>query len=77
MKAHEAADQVDSKESFIAFVRLLETDWRNGRSEWENDNIGTFLEAMTAWAGDMGERLPATPTWRSFADLLMAAKIYE
>ena len=32
---------------------------------------------MQAWTEDMGDRIAPQPSWRTFADMLMAAKIYE
>jgi hypothetical protein len=85
-------ERVDSKESFLEFVAALRTDWAASRAAeqtspsspygpaargWENVELGGFLEAMQAWTEDMDERVPAAPSWRTFADMLYAAKIYE
>ncbi len=72
-------ERVNSKETFLEFVAALRADWElRGRApEWENPDLGRFLEAMQAWADDMGERVPSSPSWRTFADMLYAAKIYE
>ena len=92
MELHELAQRVDSKETFLEFVAALRADWKASRVEegahpsshyspaargWENPDLGRFLEAMQAWTEDMGERIAPQPSWRTFADMLMAAKIYE
>ena len=92
MKLNEMLEKVDSKESFLEFVAALRTDLASSRDEelarpsspyspdafdWENPELGRFLEAMQAWTEDMGERVPATPSWRTFAQMLIAAKGYE
>jgi hypothetical protein len=92
MKLHEMADRVDSKETFLEFVAVLRADWEASRAEesarpsspyspdargWENPDLGRFLEAMHAWTDDMGDRVAPQPSWRTFAHMLMAAKIYE
>lgn len=92
MELYELAHRVDSKETFLEFVAALRADWEASRveasaqpsapygpsaREWENPDLGRFLEAMQAWTEDMGERVPPQPTWRTFADILMAAKTYE
>ena len=92
MELHELAQRVDSKDTFLEFVAALRADWEASRAEesahpsspyspdargWENPDIGRFLEAMQAWTEDMDERVSASPSWRTFADMLMAAKIYE
>jgi hypothetical protein len=79
MELHEMVERVDSKESFLEFVAALRADWqlRADQPEWENPDLGRFLDAMQAWTEDMGERVPAAPSWRTFAEMLIAAKIYE
>ncbi|WP_442857041.1 DUF7660 family protein [Arthrobacter sp. YN] len=51
---------------------------------WENADLESFLEAMSAWTRDMdgyfmnrGEPVPDVPSWQLFAQMLLAAKIYE
>lgn len=91
MELHELADRVNSKETFLEFVAALRADFEASRTEensqpsspygpsargWENPDLGSFLEAMQAWIED-NDRVVAQPSWRSFAAMLMAAKIYE
>jgi hypothetical protein len=92
MELHEMADRVNSKERFLEFVAALRADWEASRAEesaqpsspyspaargWENPDLGRFLESMHAWTEDMGDRVALQPSWRTFADMLMAAKTYE
>ena len=92
MELHELAERVDSKETFLEFVAALRADREASRAEetehpsspyspaargWENPELGRFLEAMQAWTEGSGERIAGEPSWRTFADMLMAAKIYE
>jgi hypothetical protein len=46
---------------------------------WENGTIEAYLDAALAWAEstNMGQGLPAEPSWKSFADFLYCGKIYE
>ena len=71
--------QLDSKKSFLEFVAALRADWelRADQPEWENPDLGRFLRAMQAWTEDMGERVPASASWRTFAEMFYAARIYE
>ena len=92
MELHELAHRVDSKETFLEFVAALRYDWEVSRAEenvqptspycpnrreWENPDLGRYLEAMQAWTEDMGEKVPPQPSWRTSADMLLGAKIYE
>jgi hypothetical protein len=75
---------IQSREDFIAFVRSLSKDFRDHPQSWENDNLERFLEALGAWVEDMdgyyrkqGKPVPQQLDWKTFADMLMAAKMYE
>jgi len=77
-------DSIHSREDFIAFVNALSKDFQDNPDEWENDNIGRYLEALAAWTHDMdglyhntGETPPTDVNWKFIAQLLLAAKIYE
>ena len=87
----EIVNQVNSKETFLEFIVVLRNDWAasqvcgNGVKPslvhsshgQENLDLGSFLEAMHAWTEDMGDRVPSQPSWRTFAEMLMAATVYE
>ena len=77
-------NQVNDKEDFLAFMELLIKNFKENPNEWENKTLDTYLEAIVSWTGDMdgyyqNQNLPV-PTninWRAFANILMAARIYE
>jgi hypothetical protein len=80
---------INDRHSFVEFLRLFRADLNSNPDEWENKNLDDFLEAMTRYAEDIqgyynnceneiGERVDAdVPTWRTFADILRGARIYE
>ena len=91
MTPEELRDRVDSRETFLAFLKSLQRDreeelakeaaspsspWGPGHHGWENGSIEAFLDAMHAWAVD-SNALPAEPTWRAIAQLFSAGKHYE
>ena len=92
MQLHELVERVNSRSTFLAFVSALHADLLASHAEesvplsspygpnardWENPSLDRYLEALQSWTEDMGERLPEPPSWRTFADILYAAKIYE
>lgn len=84
MKVDQAIDSIRSREDFVSFVRMLLFDLRDNAEEWENNVLESYLEAIAAWVDDMegyyqnrGEPVPEYPTWKTFAEILLAAKIYE
>jgi hypothetical protein len=76
--------QFKTKEDLANFVGALRTDLIEHRSEWENPTLETFLSAMEAWMEDLdgfyknnGAPPINQPTWKTFADILIAARMYE
>ena len=84
LPTEELARQVDSPSSLATFVRTLVEDLQQGNYEWENATLPRYLEALGRWVEDMdgyylgkGEPVPEQPTWKTVADMLMAATMYE
>jgi hypothetical protein len=92
MELEQLVNQVNSKETFLEFVRALVADWDEeqklekkspsnpfgrGAKGWENGSIGSFLDAMQAWTVDSREKILAAPDWKTFARILLAGKFYE
>ncbi|WP_455342767.1 DUF7660 family protein [Ralstonia mojiangensis] len=66
------------------FIVALVKDLQESGREWENVSLDRFLSAIEAWIRDMdgyyknmGQPVPDTPTWKTFADILFVARIYE
>jgi hypothetical protein len=81
----ERAQAIQSKADFATFLQLLLRDCRENPDEWENDTLERFLEAMSSFVSDMegyyaGINIAVDldkPRWRQFADILLAARVYE
>jgi len=78
------SETVESREDFIAFAQQLAKDFDGHPDEWENLNAGTYLEATARRMEDIdgynrkfGHPISTTPTWRLFAEILIAGKYYE
>ncbi len=77
--------KVKDRQDFIKFLQLLHQDFINNPESWENQNLGDFLEALTAYAKDvqgyydnMKLGIDADkPNWQTFSDILYGATIYE
>jgi hypothetical protein len=80
-----AAKAVRTQADFVQFAQLLARNLKHHRSEWENDRLDHFVEALSRYANDVGgyyrnigeERDLANPDWSVFATILMGAKVYE
>ena len=76
---------ISSKIDFAEFVELLFQNYRNHPDEWENDSLGAFLQGLVGFVRDMegyyqnfGIEVDLDrPGWREFADVLLAARVYE
>lgn len=77
----ELAEKVESKEDFVIFLQELQKDFLNNRQEWENPELGRYLEAMEAFLNSSTEKsinkIDFTPSWSLFARIMITASIYE
>ena len=78
------ARNVKSKKDFIEFVEGLIRDLNDNPDDWENKSLGSYLEALGSWTESMenyyintGQPVPKEINWKVFADILMAASMYE
>ncbi|MDW7691726.1 hypothetical protein R9C00_16725 [Flammeovirgaceae bacterium SG7u.111] len=91
MDLHELLEKVNSKDTFLQFVKALKDDkidedekektnpsspYSSGANGWENGTISSFLESIEAYGQD-SEQIKEEPNWRNFALLLYAGKLYE
>lgn len=75
---------VVTREDFIKLLLLLSADFKKNTIGWENRDISSFLESMASWIEDMDGfylnqnlPLPTNISWSNFADMMLAAKVYE
>jgi hypothetical protein len=80
----ERARSVRTREDFLAFLEAFFADYEVNGLDWENNDLGSFLEAMSGWGRDMdgfyanmGEDPAQISPWQMVADLLIAARVYE
>ncbi|WP_299178724.1 hypothetical protein [uncultured Chryseobacterium sp.] len=75
---------ISSKDDFTGFLELLISDFKSNPGEWENKDLESYLEAVASWTDDMegyyinhNLPIPKDVDWRTFATILLAARIYE
>lgn len=80
----ECAESVQTREDFVAFLEALRGELAADPGAWNNRDLPSYLEAMSAWTQDMdgyyastGKELSNLSPWRVLADIMMAARIYE
>ena len=77
--------QITSRKGFVEFLKLLHKYYTSKPEDWENNNLESFLEALSDYAEDIPEyykntkqdRSPDTADWQVFADMLRGAIVYE
>ena len=80
-------NQINSKKDFLIFLRELIIQLKDNPEKFgENNTLEAYLEGMEGWVEDMdgyyennnlGHVDLKNVNWRVFADVLMAASIYE
>jgi hypothetical protein len=78
-------EQVSSPEDLSQFVSALRRHLAEAPGEWESHTLSAYLEAMSAWLHDANKNegtiahaaLSGGPSWRTFANILLAASAYE
>lgn len=84
MQLADKAEAVSSRKELAEFINALRIDFNSNAGSWENASLGEFLEALSAWVEDMdgyylNNKLPVLekPAWKTIAEMLLAAKVYE
>lgn len=81
MEIGEMAENINSKEEFITFLRELQIDYSQNNDDWENVDLERYLGAMEAFLVETTEnsinKIDFIPSWSLFAKILIAASIYE
>lgn len=84
-----STNSIKTKDDFVQFLYQLSSSFEDGAQDWTNKTLQEFLEALASWSEDMDgyydnmglstqvDLSGETVVWRVFADLLMAARVYE
>jgi hypothetical protein len=78
-------EAIHTKADFVAFVRALQLDFETNNDTWQHDNLAAYLDAIAAWTDEAmdnyyknrGQEPPRQPDWKLFANILIAASVYE
>ncbi len=76
---------ITSNEQFLQLLALLRKDLAKNKKDWENQTLEGYLEALGAFCGCLESYYRGrgvnvdleNPGWRVFADILLAARVYE
>ena len=75
---------IKEKEDFVSFVEMLSQNFKENSENWENNNLGLYLDGISSWTDDMegyyeNNNIDITKLnqWQIFANILVAASVYE
>lgn len=79
------AERVADRNGFATFTEELADNLRSHPEEWDNAQLSEFLMALAAYTRDMpgfqanlgGKSDSISPSWRTIAEILLAARVYE
>ena len=84
MKSDDQISSIETHKDLSVFVKELSREYESGPTSWENDDLRSFLGALAAWIDDMegyyinqNQPVPVRPEWKTFAQMLSAARYYE
>lgn len=75
MSIYEEAENVKTKKDFEKFLKLLKTNYSSVKKEWLNDTLESFLEGLYGYNYDSDVEEKAS--WKLFAEILLASRVYE
>ncbi|HSZ31889.1 MAG TPA: hypothetical protein VK772_01190 [Puia sp.] len=78
---NELIENANTKEGFLIFLEAFIKRFYNNNDEWENLELGRYLEAVEAFVASSTDKslvnVDFTPSWSLFARILFTASIYE
>jgi hypothetical protein len=84
MELSQKCNSINTKDDLVNFIEELKFNLISRPNEWENSTLEKYLDAMGAWLNsmenaykNMGKEFPEQPSWKMFAEILHASKIYE
>ena len=85
MTLEERLEAVRTREDLSQFVEFLAQDLRDHPGEWENSDLGRYLDALSGLIDGLRglyrnvykTDVPEQPSWKMIGMMLLAAKIYE
>ncbi len=74
MNIYKQAEEINNQKDFVKFLNSLQKDLQENLSEWENDSLAKFLDSLKGYCADKDQK---EASWKTFAELLLVARVYE
>lgn len=75
MSIYEISKRIKTQSDFENFLKILKEDYLHNRKEWHNDSLESFLDGLYGYNYDSDEN--EKTSWALFAEMLLAARVYE
>ena len=74
MNIYDMVDKIRNQDDFVLFLKKLSQNLIEKPDDWENNDLKNYLSGLEGYCFDKKrEKL----TWGSFAEILLAARVYE
>ncbi|MCB9333485.1 MAG: hypothetical protein H6574_20695 [Lewinellaceae bacterium] len=74
MDIYEQSEKIINQQDFVSFLNKLIMDFNQNKNQWENDDLLSFLKGLEGYASD---KFHGEVSWKTFAEILLAARVYE
>lgn len=68
------ANAIKDKEDFVEFMKQLSRDMAENPRDWHNDSLEQYIDGLWGYSISLENDVP---TWKLFAHMLLAARVYE
>ena len=72
----ENIENIRTVNDFVAFLRVMENDYKMNKSEWKNIQLDDYFESISAWVVDT-QLCDDKLDFSAIAKMLYMGKIYE
>lgn len=72
----ENIENIRTVNDFVAFLRVMENDYKMNKSEWKNIQLDDYFESISAWIVDT-QFCDDKLDFSAIAKMLYMGKIYE
>lgn len=78
----EKIEKINNKTDLINFLNYLAQDFEKNSSQWQNQTVSAYLEAIAAWIEDYSKSPRNNIEWdkidhKALAQIFYVGKIYE
>ncbi len=78
MDIYDFAKKIESKTDFEEFLKMLTHDLKVSKGDWPNNTLNSFIEGLYGYNyNSKNDTNKLEPSWKVFAEMLLAARVYE